>query len=211
MGNDRELPFGPKGMTIQGWMISIVVASLVLAFMRFNTVSPVSGLGVAAIALILAFIGWLIRRSGTRLCPRCGHQSVGLVAAIPFGSRYLLCSHCGQRMRTSLTGRLWNASGPEFDPYFRKKHPVKTWENSPIEPTLSDPTTKTVGSLLREKRDRLAASGHPVDLDTLNDDLESDHSSNLPNRSSLTGVKKTIAERFFSTLDAIRWTRKPPR
>jgi len=108
-------------------------------------------------------------------------------------------------------GRLWDASGPNDAPYFMKKHSVTTWSDKPIEPTPELPETQTVGSLLREKKGRVTASAEPVELDLYDRDPVMEHPEQPANRSTLVGVKKTVAERFFSTLDAIRWTRKPPR
>jgi hypothetical protein len=198
-------------MTIGMWMVVAFVVALALAMARAKLIEPGLELGieVGLAALLLARL-FVIIATGKQ-CPSCDGGPVVRVALVSFGDQYFRCESCGQRMKRFGLGRRWDASGPDDDHHFHKRREVSTWSDAAIEPTPDVPATRTVGLLLREKRDRDASSEPLVEVDLSDTDPNGGVQTRPANRPAASGVKTTVAERFFRTLDAIRWTRNSRR
>lgn len=214
MGRPLALRPRPVGMTIGRLMLVSVAVAAVMWLARLDALqsSWERGLVIALGAALLARLLFVLYAG--RRCPACKVGLMGRVGAIPFGDHFFRCPECGQRAKRFWLGRLWDASGPEDADRFRKKdRPVSTWGDGPIAPAPDRPETRTVGHLLRGKLQRDAESPDPVEV-VPGASGWPDHSDgsteNRPrpaSRSAPAGVKQQVADRFFRTLDAIRWSR----
>ena len=211
MSKSSPLRTRPAGMTIGRWMVVALVTALVMTGFRVRSFEPKLELGLGLAIAALGFARLVVLAIAGKRCPACGKGPVGRVAAVPFRDVFYRCRSCGQRMKRYGLGRLWDASGPADDSHFHKNRPVSTWSDGPIEPTIETPATRTVGLLLRDKRDRGAATGEAPEIDLLAGDPTERSSSPVASRPASPGVHSTVAERFFRTLDAIRWTRNSRR
>ena len=207
-------------MALGRWFIVFVLAALFAVGSLGRSLDPwvalplVSGLLYPRLVVVLILglsvigFGWLIlAASPSKRCPTCGKTSVGMVAAVPFGDRFYRCAACGQRMKRSGVGRYWDASGHEDDHHFHRARPVSSWSDGPVEPTTEIPETRTVGLLLRDKRDHDASTDRPLEVDLLINESTGEAPSPTASRPAGHGVKSKVTERFLRTLDAIRWTR----
>jgi hypothetical protein len=218
MGRPVTLRRRPVGMTIGRLMlVSVAVAAVGWLFRMDAPDSPWElGLeitvGVAVVARIFILLLY------ARQCPVCGKSTLARVKAVSFGDHYLRCSSCGQRAKRSWLGRLWDASGPEDDRYFEPSvKPVTTWSDGPILPSAETSQTRTVGTLLRGKLHREELGPETVEIAAGESDgtVQSEKSRMSPHKPTArlapSGVKQPVAERFFRTLDAIRWARNSRR
>lgn len=212
MGHLGALRPRPRGVTIGRLMlVSVVVAIAGWAYRADPMRSRwEQWLLLAAGGLVLIRIGVLILFA--KQCPACGKPELGRVAARSFGDHYFRCAACGQRAKRNGLGRMWDASGPEDDRFFRKERPVRTWADGPIDPAEETPETRTTARLLRGKIDRDAQAPEPVEI--VPGDLRRSGGTETAQavgrpaaRTRPLGVKDRVAETFFRTLESIRWSR----
>ena len=203
----------PGGLTIARMMIVVGVVAFLGWLARLDPLRSRWEQGVLLVLLGVLLARLLILVLFAKTCPACGGSELGRVAARPFGEHYFLCHSCGQRLKRFGLGRLWDASGPGDARHFHRDRASRIWSDGPVIPDESSPETRTVGRLLRGKIDREAEAPEPVAV------LGDESAPFLPPAASrtadrgrgprLAGIKALVADRFFRTLEAIRWSRAP--
>ena len=199
-------------------MLVIAVIALAIRLPKFDPARSNWDLWIAGVLVLLYSVWALAGLFFARTCPSCGQNDLVRVTLVPFGMHYLKCRSCGQRMqRSPLSGRTWDASGPEDDRFFRPKdRPVMTWGDDPHIAPIDTPQTRTVAGLLRGKLHREAEAPEPIEI-APGERGWVETGDSAPARPSIAappprrGVKRSVAEALFRSWDAIRWSRNSPR